>query len=120
MSLKKRLQAARQRWIEAQHEDIPGLELCIQRPTEAELHGFLGMSAEAIARHCAQNCVVDWRGITEADLLPAVGADEAVAFDVELYRDWVSDHVAVMRRVSNEVAADIDAFLQRREAAAGK
>lgn len=120
MSLKKRLQAARQRWIEAQHEDIPGLELCIQRPTEAEMHAFHGTPAEAIARHCALNCVVDWRGMTEADLLPAVGADEPVQFDLELYREWVSDHVAVMRRVSNEVAADINAFLQRREATAGK
>lgn len=114
MSLREKLLAARERWME-----VGGFRLKVRRPSDLELLELSGKSTEEIARKFAMDCVVDWT-LTEADVLPGVGGNGRAEFDAELYRDWVADRIEVLREVANTVAAMISERRQRKEESEGK
>jgi hypothetical protein len=105
----RRQQAARERWVE-----VGGFSYKIRRPTELEFLRLLrdGDAVEQLGIHC----VVDWRRVTEADLAPGVGGEDAVPFSAPAYFEWISDRSEDLRDLANAVLGEVKA---RREAKAG-
>lgn len=85
----KQLREQRMQWVELE----PGKEVRIIRPTETDLVTNLAKgSSISMGFEEAAKYVVDWRGITEADLLgAAVGSSDAVPFSAALWAEVASD-----------------------------
>lgn len=108
----KRLQAARERWITL--DDTRQVK--IRRPVAAKLGALLQQTAP----EPYLDCVVDWRGFTEASVLgPSLGSDTVLPFDTAVWRELALDRVGWLPKVADAVIEDATAFLHSLEAAAG-
>jgi hypothetical protein len=111
VQLCERMLDARRRWI-----DLPsGQAVRIVRPAEADMPRYRrGVTLELLGE-----CVDDWRGFTEADLLgPTVGTDSAVPFDADVWRAYVADHVDLVAPVAKAVAESIKQHLEAKASTA--
>jgi len=108
-----RMEAARERWLTLDDRR----QVKIRRPHETRLPS--GVRSAADLEPCA-DYVVDWRGFTEADLLPGQGADTAVPFDAAVWRLLAFDHVEWLTVIGLAAADDVRAFKQAEQDAAKK
>ena len=98
-----------QRRLEQQCEWVPlagGIRVRVRRPYPTDLAVFLGgsITAEQVVK-----CVEAWEHVTEATLLgAAVGSEDPVEFNRELWADYVRDnpdaYVAVAKALAEGVA----------------
>jgi hypothetical protein len=107
----KQLREQRMTWVELE----PGKEVRTIRPTEVDLVSHfskgksLSMGFEEAAKY-----VVDWRGITEADLLgSAVGSADPVPFTKELWAEVAADKLDWVNTV---VQSLVKQLVERKEA----
>lgn len=115
--LSERMRAQRARWIDVGE----GIELQILRPQSDAFFEFSAdMSSASRALAIARSCVGDWRGMRESVLLPGVGVDDEIGFDLDAYREWLADRPDVIAQVADECLADYTAWRARREESAGK
>lgn len=105
--LVKKLRLARTSWLNLE-SDVPGStkRVRIIRPAETEIGEFLqrapdgGLRLVADVPQC-KRFVVDWEGITEADLLgAAVGSSDPLPFSPELWAEVCADRADWCRVVS--------------------
>lgn len=116
--LVRQLLSAREAWIELS----PGKAVRLRRPLEGELERmFRGepprfrIQLEDVVAHA-----VDWRGITESDLLGAgIGADEALPFDAEVWALAVGDNLDWLQAARQGLERLVADRLQARAAAQG-
>jgi hypothetical protein len=108
------LRSARHVWV-----DLPGCTgaaVRILRPLEAEFGRFVaGITVDHVCTY-----VDAWRGFTEATIQgEAVGAEDAVPFDADLWAEWVRDRVPCVEVVAQAIGKAITDHLQNRKATAG-
>ncbi|MFM1991280.1 MAG: hypothetical protein RJA99_4237 [Pseudomonadota bacterium] len=113
-SIERRMRAARERWI-----DAAGVRVKIRRPLPlelAEIHerGEVGVRAAVVAAY-----VVDWE-VTEAQLLPGVGGDEAVPFSTGAWREFMAGRLDVFSAAANEILGWYEEHRKATEAIPGK
>lgn len=103
-----RIRAQRESWLEVE----PGKELRIRRPAETRMLTLRnGVSLES-----AVECVVDWRGLTEADLLgAAIGSSDPLPFDSALCLEVVADRVAWLEKISTRLVEQVVAFIAKKD-----
>lgn len=80
-----RMNAARERNVPLTEK----LSVTLRRPTDLERLTYAvggGIPRDKIFTH-----VVDWKGFTEADLVPS-GATDEVPFDAAVWALWIADH----------------------------
>ena len=101
-TLVARLREQRMKWVDLADED--GKRVRIIRPTETELGSLFKGGQLSIGLEEVKRFVVDWEGITEADLLgPAIGAADAVPFDAALWAEVVADKVRWVRQLAQDI-----------------
>lgn len=82
MSLLERMRAARENWVPI----ADGKALCLLRPRFEDLRHFkVEVPSKLVAMF-----TVNWRGVTEADLVTSGGSDPE-PFDVEVLAEWLAD-----------------------------
>lgn len=112
------MRGQRESWVDLS----PGKAVKIRRPTEAEFPGFLrrtdaGRSLHVEIEH-VQRHVVDWRGITEADLIgETVGSVDALPFDAAVWSEAVADRVDWLQAAAQGLLDVILAHLKKQDAA---
>lgn len=92
-----------------------GKSVTLVRPPEAELGDMLKPHPTdadkriwSIELEHVRKYTVGWKGITEADFFgKAVGSDDPVEFDQDLWMDLVSDNVDWMNKVTGAILAAI-------------
>lgn len=91
-TLIKQLREARMLWVDLPAE---GQRLRIIRPTEVELmQHFVKDGRITAGVEQVQRFVVDWSGITSADILGgALGSSDPLPFDAALWSEVVSDRL---------------------------
>lgn len=101
----KRLREQRMTWIVVDDASVPQKRLRIIRPTEVEIAQHMLRGGEAfVGFEQVVLFVVDWDGVTEADLLgAAVGAADPVAFSTALWREVASDRVSWVRLAAQAI-----------------
>lgn len=110
MDLIARLREQRRHWVYLDDAD-PARAVSFLRPPETvmfELASRGGIGLDEVCRF-----VDGWRGITEADIVPGIGADTAAAFSPELFREWLQDKAELMAKLAAAIAAAVDAHLAR-------
>lgn len=108
-TLLARLVAARESWVDAGR-----LRFKLRRPTEMELIRMRQGDRVALGLDAIQRCVVDWQGVTEADIVPS-GASDPAPFDAALYAEWVADHPELWQPISNALYSAIEAHARTLE-----
>lgn len=105
------LRKQRLHWVELGD----GLRVQFRRPLEAEMRLLRsGVQVEHVCEY-----VQGWEGFTEATLLgEALGASDAVAFDADLWAEYVRDHLVIVAKVAEAIAASVQAHLEAKDAAA--
>lgn len=93
----RRQREARERWI-----DVAGKGYKIRRPTQLDMRRLFA-SGRDVGETLALEFVVDWRGVTQADLQPAVGGEDAVPFSTAAYQEWISDRLEDLRQIADAV-----------------
>ena len=107
-----KLRAQRESW----HDLGDGKRVRIRRPVESEF----GTLLRGILLEHVQKYVVDWEGITEADLLgPAVGASDPVPFSPEVWAEVISDKAEWVGSIAGRIAEVVSEYLDKRKAAQG-
>lgn len=120
-----KLRAARQSWVDLEPDQEGSKKRArIMRPAETEIGEFLqrdpdgGLRLVADVPQC-KRFVVDWEGITEADLLgAAVGSSDPLAFAPELWAEVCADRADWCRAVSVGLVTAITAHTESKDAAA--
>lgn len=89
-----------------------GLTLRLRRPTEREY----GQMERAREGHLAfaERFVVDWEGVTEADLWASGGA-EAVPFDLDVWHEYIADRHELWEPISKAIAEAFQKYFDERE-----
>lgn len=77
-------------------------------------------SNDDLGEHFATHCVVGWRKVTEADILPGIGSSDPMEFDHSVYASWVVDRLDIVAGIASAVSDAITARREARGAAAGK
>src|SRR5690606_146766 len=109
--LRKRMLAAREQWV-----DVGRFGFLVRRPTEMQITRWRNAAALEVTFTIVAECVVDWRGITEADLVPS-GASDQAPFDAETYRLWAEDRPDVWQPLAEAVMRMVDENRKRMESA---
>ena len=117
------IRKSRQQWHEL--DEPPRRALLLQRPGDTQLSKWSGSGPagkltgdEMIA--LTRQCVVGWRGVTEADLLgAAVGSSDDQPFSREVFDVWAEDQMPVLRDVAVAVLAMIKAHADAKVEASG-
>lgn len=107
-ALIRRMRKARQSQV-----DVGRFKFTILRPQEGEMVRVKNMTAVELATEY----VIDWHGVTEADLVPSGGSDP-VAFDRELWFEWCRDRHDFWSPINNALNTAIADHINRREEAA--
>lgn len=107
-SLIQRMRRAREFQVE-----VGDYKFTIMRPQESEALRL----AESTAAQLACEYVVDWKGVTEADLVPSGGSDP-VTFDRQLWEEWCRDRHDFWTPIVEAINEHFTGHLQKREAAA--
>lgn len=120
-----KLRAARQSWVEVEPDNEGSKKrVRIIRPAETQIGEFLQRGPDGDLRLVAdvpqcQRFVVDWEGITEADLLgAAVGSSDPLPFSPELWSEVCADRADWCRAVSVGLVNAITAHTEAKDAAA--
>lgn len=104
MSLIDKLKAARQSTVSA-----GGYSFTIRRPTDMEV---MTLQQQATQQgDILRRFVVDWSGVQEADIIPG-GLNIAVAFETELFMEWVADQPALWSPLADAVIAAYHAHVE--------
>lgn len=108
------LRSARHVWVDL--PGYPGAAVRVLRPVEAEFGRFVaGVTVEHVCAH-----VDGWRGFSEATIQgAAVGAEDPVEFNADLWAEWVRDRVQCVETVAKAIGQAITSHLQTRQATAG-
>jgi hypothetical protein len=106
----ERLRAQRESWLDLDG----GKRLKIIRPPETQFSAF---AAGAIELEHVQKYVAGWEGFTEADLFG--DGSGTVAFTPELWAEFVSDDVLLMKKVALRLAELLNDYLEKKKAALG-
>lgn len=103
-TLLERLRAAREIWT-----PVGPHELLIRRPTALQVARLANEGDRALL----EQCVVGWRNITEADLVPG-GDGVTPPFDVRLCLEWLEDkpdlYSALVEAVSKMIRDRVEAI----------
>lgn len=94
--------------------EFDGLKLTLIRPTEADMQRDLGDRDGFVTTdllNLAKRYVVDWHGVTEADLVTS-GSTDPVPFDSELWAAYIEDRLDLWGPIGTAV---IDSFTQHRK-----
>jgi hypothetical protein len=110
-ALIKKLHKQRERRVELSE----GVSVIVRRPPEADIPSLrFGVTLDHLRRY-----VVGWEGFTEATVLgAAIGANEPVEFDAELWAEIVADRQDWILKVSNELIGAMNAHYEQKLAAA--
>ena len=110
----RRLQAAREKWV-----DVQGKRYKIRRPLDRDMRALFKAGAD-VGESLATDYVLDWEGVTEADLLPGVGGEDPVPFSRGAYLEWVGDRLDVLAEISNAIWTEYQARRAIKESVEGK
>jgi hypothetical protein len=94
-----------------------GFGFMIRRPTDLEIIQMRGQSIRE--SDVMRLFVVDWRDVTEADLIPG-GSPVRVPFDSELFMEWVADRPQFWAPIVNAVMASYQSHQESMESAVGE
>lgn len=121
-SLIARLRAAREVWVSLPAAaDGTHRAVKFRRPAEAEVLALITTSAGgrrqlAVQLPTVQACAVDWRGVTEADLLgDTVGSSDAVPFDAGVWAEVVADRLDWLQPCCQGLLDAISAHMARQD-----
>lgn len=106
-SLINQIKKARQRKVEA-----GGFAFVIRRPTDTEFVAHRELRTYEIV----QEYVVGWEGVREADIVKG-GAEDAVPFDAELWREWCADRPDLWEPIFTAVLESYEQHVEQRQAA---
>lgn len=107
-SLINQLRKAREVKVEA-----GGFTFIVRRPTDTEFLAHRELKVYEIA----QEYVVGWSGVTEADIVKG-GSEDAVPFDRDLWREWCADRPDLWEPIFGAVLTAYEQHsTQRRESA---
>jgi len=116
-STRERLRAQRQHWHEL--DDPPRRALLLERPQVVTMLPIRGRPTFDQLRKIAEDHIVGWRGITQADLLgAAIGASDQEPFDKALLLEWLADHPEVITEAARTMMDLLRVYNQREDAAA--
>jgi len=123
-SLIARLRAAREVWVQlppGPHGQPRAVKF--RRPAEAEVLGLIttvaGRRSLQVELPTVQAYAVDWRGITEADLLgDTVGSSDEVPFDAAVWAEVVADKLGWLQPCAQGLLDAITAHMARQDEAA--
>lgn len=104
------LRNGRRRMVEVE----PGKVLVYLRPTEEQI---LQMASQRIvSTTLARGQLVNWEGITEADLLgPAIGSADLAAFSLEIAAEVLSDRATTWQSaLVNHMMVEVTSFMAER------
>lgn len=110
-TLLDRLRAARQTWARLSGE----IEVCIRRPTDLDLATHRDRDAAAWLREC----LCDWRGVRELDVVPG-GSGKAAPFDADVAIEWLKDRPDDFVTAWKALDAAIEAHVKAKGDAAKK
>lgn len=113
----RRMKAQRRAWHEL--DDPPRRALQLERPAEMAVMKWRGsgLTTERVPE-LLRECVVDWRGFTEADLLGAsIGGDTEQPFDREVFSIYIEDHAEELSGAAMKVFDLIKGHQEAREVA---
>lgn len=104
---------ARRTWYEL--DDPPRRALQLRLPSDFKMMKWRdGVTVERVPE-IIEHCVIDWRGFTEADLLGASLAGDAMQpFDKEVFDEWGQDHFAVLSAVTVRVFEFFQGYYEAR------
>jgi hypothetical protein len=110
----EQMRAQRKRWVPLSE----GKRVQILLPTEVEVFKSFVKNSDGALSIVAdydevRQFVCGWEGFTEADLLPGVGASDAVPFHAELWEQVVSENVEWVKLVAQAL---IDGIVERQRA----
>lgn len=106
-----RMNAARERVVPLTDK----LSVTLRRPTDLERLNYSnsgGIPRDKLFAH-----VVDWKGFTEADLVPS-GSSDDVPFDAAVWALWIADHPQHWDAVVTELVAMLESRVTEPERAA--
>ena len=94
--------------------EVDGYRLTVRRPTDwqaLQMH-----QDESTVFDVAREYVVDWSGVKESDLLKSGGSDE-IAFDADLWAEWLSDNDQFILPIYSAVMESYTAHRNKKETA---
>ena len=103
------MRAARESWAEAD-----GKAYKVRRPTEMEMVRSRDGNSVPIGLAMLTKVVVDWKGVTEADLVPS-GASDPVPFSPELWEEYVADRPGLWEVLTNALIDLTERHQKRQE-----
>ena len=106
-SLIAQIKKARQRRVE-----VGGFTFIVRRPTDTEFVAHYELRIYEIA----QEYVVGWEGVTEADIVNG-GGEDAVPFDADLWREWCADRPDLWEAIFTAVLQAYEQHVEQRQAA---
>lgn len=109
-SLIEKMRAARESWAE-----VDGKSYKIRRPTELDMMRSRQGATVAIGLDMLTKVVVDWKDVTEADLIPS-GASDPVPFSPELWAEYVADKANIWPPITEKLLELIEQHNKRQEA----
>lgn len=109
-SLIEKMRAARESWAE-----VDGKSYKIRRPTELDLMRARQGTTVAIGLDMLTKVVVDWKGVTEADLIPS-GASDEVPFSQEVWAEYVADRNDIWQPITARLLELMEQHNKRQEA----
>ena len=119
-----RMRAQRQSWVELEpaSDAQPAKRVQILRPAESQVRDMIeplpdqpGQFGIKVGLQHVKEFACDWDGITEADLIGAAGASDAVPFSAALWSEVVTDRAAWIAKTAQAI---LDAILNHQRAAA--
>ena len=108
-TLLERLRGQREQWVKADR-----FEFKLRRPTRLEMQK---MPAGYLVGDLIVAFVVDWRGVTEQDIVGGDKAD-AVAFDKDVWSEWIADRPHLWPAILDALSAAFEEYARRQEDAA--
>ena len=108
MSLVDKIRKAREVGVE-----VGGMQFTIRRPTDEEA---LRISrADSSLLDVVKQFTVGWQ-LTELDVIPG-GTGAKIAFDAELFAEWVADQPSVWEPLGKAIMAAYEAHAKKRDEA---
>lgn len=88
----------------------------VRRPDTMATGAWVAMGREALVKNILEECVVNWRGVLERDLIGSGGSDQEVPFDAEDYRVWIRDKPDCWGPISQAVLDAVTSWNERVQA----
>jgi len=87
-----------------------------RRPDAMASASWVGLSGQELAERILTDCVVNWRGVLERDLVGDDGSDQPVPFDHEDFLIWARDRPEIWSPVVDAVLDSVKQWAERIEA----